>query len=447
MRSTTDDDLRPKAGSEALAARTSRRAALRLAGALASLGAVAGPRGAVRAAMGPDDKFDLVVKGAEVIDPANKLRGIRDIGIRHGRIESVAEAIDATRAQRVLAVPGKLVVPGLIDLHAHVYPYGSAIGIAPDELHRRQGTTTAVSAGDGGANNFAGFRRLIVASSRTRLFAFVHIANHGLAGFPVPELYNIDFANVELAARTLAENSDIALGIKVRMSENVVARHGLEPLKRAIRACEMAGSGRVMSHIGGVESVELMTAILDLLRPGDILTHCYSGAPNLNGQFTNIVQGGKLLPAALAAKQRGVLFDVGHGGGSFDYTVAEPAIAQGAGPDVISSDIHVHSGNTPGMPYLTWVMSKFLGLGFAIDDVVAMATVRPAAVIDRIKGLGTLGVGAPADITVLDRVEGPVEFVDTRNNRRTGSVHLLPVTTVVGGIVDGRPYAAPFAPR
>ena len=163
----------------------------------------------------------------------------------------------------------------------------------------------------------------------------------------------------------MAENADIVIGIKVRMSENVIARHGLEPLKRAVQACEKAGTGaKVMCHIGGVETPALMSEILNTLRAGDVLTHCYSGAPNVGGQFTNIVQGGKLLTAALAAKQRGVVFDIGHGGGSFDYTVAEAAIQQGCPPDVISSDIHVFSGNTPGMPYLTWVMSKFLNMGF-----------------------------------------------------------------------------------
>src|SRR5262249_2331670 len=212
--------------------------------------------------------------------------------------------------------------------------------------------------------NFAAFRRHIMAQTRTRLYAFVHIANVGLAPFPVPELYNIDFAQVDAAAKTVAENSEVAIGVKVRMSENVIAKNGIEPLKRAIQACQSAGGGaKVMCHIGGVESPKLMSDILDLLRPGDILTHCYSGAPNLAGAFTNIVQDGKMLPAALEAKRRGVMFDVGHGGGSFDYTVAEVAIPAGAVPDTISSDIHVFSGNTPGMPYLTWVMSKFLNMG------------------------------------------------------------------------------------
>jgi dihydroorotase len=202
-----------------------------------------------------------------------------------------------------------------------------------------------------------------------------------------------------------------------------------------------------MCHIGGVESRQLMAQILDLLRPGDVLTHAYSGAPNIGGDFTNIVQDGKLLPAALAAKQRGVIFDVGHGGGSFDYTVAEAAIQQGCPPDTISSDIHVFSGNTPGMPYLTWVMSKFLAMGFSLEQVVSMATAAPAKVIARNPKLGTLQVGAPGDVSVLDVVEGPVSFVDTRNNTRTGQRHLRPVHTVAAGVPFGRPYNSPFAVR
>jgi len=404
--------------------------------------------GSARAAIGPDDKFDLVIKGGDVLDPSQSLRGKRDIGMRYGLIEAVEADIPAERALRVLDASGKLVTPGLIDLHCHVFPYGSAIGIPADELVPHQCTTTCVSAGDAGANNFAAFRRYVVAQTRTRLYAFVHIANIGLAGFPVPELYNINYARVDEAARAVAENADLVLGIKVRMSENVIAKNGLEPLQRAITACEKAGTGtRVMCHIGGVETSELMSQILDLLRPGDILTHAYTGAPNIGGAFTNIVQDGRLLPAALAAKRRGVLFDVGHGGGSFDYTVAEPAIAQGCPPDTISSDIHVFSGNTPGMPYLTWVMSKFMGLCFTLEQVVAMATVNPAKVINRMPKLGTLQVGAPGDVAIMELVEGEVSFVDTRNNTRTGRAYLKPVQTVTAGIPFGRPYNAPFTVR
>ena len=174
--------------------------------------------GSARAAMAPDDKFDLLIKGGDALDPSQSLRGKRDIGIRYGVIEAVEADIPASRALRVLDATGKLVTPGLVDLHCHVFPYGSAIGIPADELVAHQCTTTCVSAGDAGANNFAAFRRYVVAQTRTRLYAFVHIANMGLAPFPVAELYNIDFAQVDTAAKAVGDNADIVLGVKVRMS-------------------------------------------------------------------------------------------------------------------------------------------------------------------------------------------------------------------------------------
>ena len=401
-----------------------------------------------RGAMGPNDKYDLLIKGGELLDPSQGPRMKRDIGIRHGKIETLAPDIPAARGFRMLDASGKIVIPGLVDLHAHTYPYGSAIGIPADELIQFQGTTTMVSAGDAGANNFAALRRYIVAQSRTRLYAFVHIANIGLTGFPEPELYHLGFAQPESAARTVAENADMVIGIKVRMSENVINQAGIEPLKRAIRGCEIAGGGaRVMCHIGGVATPSLMAEILDMLRPGDILTHCFSGATNLAGKFTNIVLDGKLLPEATAAKKRGVIFDIGHGGGSFDFTIAEAAMQQGILPDTISSDIHVFSGNSPGMPYLTWVMSKFMALGFSLEQVITMATTVPAGIINRMPKLGTLQVGAPADATLIEVVQGPVEFLDTRDNKRSGKAYIKPVQTVLGGVPFGRPYGSPFSVR
>ena len=197
---------------------TARRQFLKAGTSLAVLGAL--PR-AVLAAMGPNDKFDLLVRNANVLDPSQRLSGRRDIGIRYGLVEEIAPTIAAERGARVLDVGGRLVTPGLIDLHCHTYPYGSAIGIPADELVAHQCTTTVVSAGDAGANNFAAYRRFVVPASRTRQYAFVHIAVAGLAGFPVPELYNIDYALPEAAARAVAENADMVLGVKVRMSENV----------------------------------------------------------------------------------------------------------------------------------------------------------------------------------------------------------------------------------
>jgi dihydroorotase len=385
----------------------------------------------------PGQKYDLLIKGGEVLDPSQGLRGKRDIAIHNGRIAAVEADIAADQATQVLSASGHLVLPGLVDLHAHVFPLASGLGLPADELVPQSATTTYVSAGDAGANNFGGFRHWVIGQARSRIFAFVHIANIGLAGYPVGEMFNIDFAIVEQAAKTVAENADVVLGVKVRESLNVVGDNGLEPLRRAIAAAEMAGTGaRVMCHIGGAPGD--LSDLLDMLRPGDVLTHTYSGAGN------NTVQDGKVLPAALEAKARGVLFDVGHGGGSFAYAVAEPAIAQGLTPDTISSDVHAVSINTPGMPYLPWVMSKFLNLGFTLEQVVAMATMNPARVIGRIDGLGTLRVSAPGDVSVVDLVDGPVTFVDTLNQQRTGKRFIRPFDTVRAGRPFSRPYPQPF---
>jgi len=412
---------------------TSRREMLLACGSLAALAAGGG-----RVAWSQQAEFDLVIKGGEVIDPSQNLRALRDVGIRHGVITALEEAIADDRADRVLDASGQIVTAGLVDMHAHVFPYGSAIGIPADELAPLTCTTTAVSAGDAGANNFAALKRLIAAPARTRIYGFVHIANFGLAGFPVGEMFNIDHADIEACAETVASNPDFCLGVKVRESLNVVGENGLEPLRRAIQAAEMAGTGApVMCHIGGAPGD--LSELLGMLRPGDILTHCFSGAGN------NIVQDGKLLPAALEAQGRGVRFDVGHGGGSFDFTVAEPAMDQGLIPDHISSDIHVFSGNSPGRPYLPWVMSKFLQMGMSLEDVIARATINPATAIDREPKLGTLQLGAPGDVAVMALVEGPVILEDTMTNQREGTVYLQPVSTVRGGVPFGRPYNAPFS--
>ena len=390
-------------------------------------------------AFAQSDRFDLVIKGGEVLDASQKLRARRDVGIKNAVIAALEPDIADSRAKQLLDARGKLVLPGLVDMHAHVYPGVSALGIPADELVPYTATTTYVSAGDAGANTFSAFKHYIVGQARSRIYAFVHISSIGLSGFPVGEMLNIDYADVDQAAKTLAENHEIVLGVKVRESLDVVGTNGLEPLKRAIQACERSGvrGARVMCHIGNAPGD--LGALLDTLRPGDILTHAYSGAGN------NTVQNGRLIAAALAAKKRGVIIDVGHGGGSFDYTVAEPAIQQGLAPDTIGSDIHAVSGNTPGMPYLPWVMSKFLNMGFSLEQVVAMATSAPAKIIGKIEKLGTLALGAPADVSILELVEGPVEFVDTRKNTRKGDKYLRPVATVRAGRPFGRPYPSPFS--
>lgn len=392
----------------------------------------------VKTGLGPEDKFDLIIKNGEVLDPSQSLRAKRDIGIKNAVITALEPKIPHHRNTQVIDANGKLLTPGLIDLHAHVYPQGSAIGLPADEIAPFTAATTYVSAGDAGANNFSAFKHYVIAQSRCRIFGFVHIAMMGLAGFPVGECLNIDYANVDLAARTMAENKDVLLGIKVRQSKKVVGVNGFEPLKRAIAAAERSGiNARVMVHIGDVPNT--LGELLDLLRPGDIVAHTYSGQGN------NIVQNGKVIPEAFEAKKRGVIMEVAHGGGSFDYTVAEPAIQQGLLPDCISSDLHGYSANTPGKPFMPWIMSKFWNMGFTLEQVVALATINPAKIIGKIEKLGTLQIGAPADISIFEIIEEQVKFVDTRNNFRSGNRHLKPVQTIRAGRPFGIPYPAPFS--
>ena len=354
------------------------------------------------AAFGPDDPYDLVIRGGEVLDPSQALRGRRDIGIRNAAIAAVEPEIAAARGTQVLDATGQLVLPGLVDFHAHVLP-GGGIGLSGDELVPYTGTTTYVSAGDAGVGSFAAFKHFGIAQSRTRILAFLHISSIGLSGFPVGEMLNIDHARVDAAAKMLAENPDVLLGIKVRETLDVVGNNGLEPLKRAIAAAERSGveGARVMCHIGNAPGN--LSELLDLLRPGDVLTHAYSGAGN------NTVVNGKVLDAALAAKRRGVLIDVGHGGGSFDYTVCEAALQQGFTPDIISSDVHAVSVNTPGKPFLPWVMSKFLNLGMPLEQVVSLGDGR-AGQGDR--------QGAQARHAAARRAGGPVAGRDRRRSGR-----------------------------
>src|SRR5262245_39133014 len=369
-----------------------RRSLLCSAGAAVAAAGLVEGAAARTAPFGPDDPYDLVVRGGEVLDPSQGLRGRRDIGIRNAMIAAVEPEIPAARGRQTLDASGQLVLPGLVDFHAHVL-HGGGLGLSGDELVPFTGTTTYVSAGDAGVGSFSAFKHFGIAQSRTRILAFLHISSIGLSGFPVGEMLNIDHARVDAAAKMLAENPDVLLGIKVRESLDVVGNNGLEPLKRAIAAAERSGveGARVMCHIGNAPGN--LSDLLDLLRPGDVLTHAYSGAGN------NTVVNGKVLAAALEAKKRGVLIDVGHGGGSFDYTVCEAALQQGFTPDIISSDIHSYSANSPGKPFLPWVMSKFLNLGLSLDEVVTLATAAPAKAIGRVAKLGTLLLGAPADLS------------------------------------------------
>ena len=380
--------------------------------------------------------FDTIIRGGHVIDPSQSLSGRRDIAIAGPRIAQIAERIEPTDSStKIINADGKVVAPGLIDLHTHVGSPDTPLGLAMDDLTAATGLTTCVSAGDVGAPDVETFLTSTVAPMNTRCFAFVHISNLGLQQFPAPEMQNMNDIAIDDVSAALAAHPDRLLGVKVRESRDIVGDNGLAPLRQAIAAAEQANqSARVMCHIGDVAGN--MADLLDLLRPGDIVTHCFSGLGN------NIVQAGKLLPAAREAQARGVIFDVGHGGGSFDFTVAQAAIEQGLRPDTLSSDLHQLSIETPGKPYLPWVMSKFLSLGFSLEDVIAMTTAVPGNIINRVPGMGTLQTDAPADITILDVVDESCTFWDTRNQSRTGERYLRPVTVLRAGSSQSFPPTA-----
>ena len=379
--------------------------------------------------------YDLVLRGGTVLDPAHALHARRDIAVADGKVASVEPVIPGEMAMQTLDVAGLLVTPGLVDMHAHVYVGVCPLVVPIDEVAPASGVTTVVSTGDAGAHTFAGFRRLIISQVRTRVYAFVHISTIGLAGWEVGEMVNLDYADPDKAARVVRENRDVCLGIKVRQGTQMVGAHGLEPLRRAISAAEMSDSP-VMVHIGAAPTP--LADILAMLRPGDIVTHCFTGTGRgiLDGE-------GRVTDDVRAARERGILFDVGHGMGSFDFTVGEAALEQGFPPDFISSDLHSGCVNGPTFDLPTTV-SKFLLMGMPLDEAIRLATSGPAAIIDREPGLGTLGVGAPGDIAVFGLDDTATIFTDAMGQQRTGSRGLVPRHTVTRGRLWGRPFPHPY---
>lgn len=394
--------------------------------------------------------YDVLLRGGEVLDPSQALRAPRDIAFAWGRVAAVAEpqTIDPATARVVIDATGHLVTPGLIDLHTHVYVGGSELVIPADEVCSVSGCTTVVDAGTAGANTMLGFRLLAQTHIRTRVYAFVHISGIGLAGHPHGESRDLLYLDPQLAARCLLSYRGFVLGVKVRQTAGLVGENGLQPLRRAVRAAELAEAVihehvPVMVHYGSAPAP--LSELLALLRPGDVMTHGFNG-----GRNGVLDDAGRIDPAALAARARGVLWDVGHGRGSFSYRVAAACAEQDFWPDSISTDLHSASVNAPVVDMPT-TMSKFLSLGMTLEQVVARSTVAPAQFINRALPapareplLGTLQVGAPGDAAVLALQHGEFPFRDSLGHTWTGPERLSPVYTILGGRPWGRPYPHPY---
>lgn len=368
-------------------------------------------------------RFDLVIRGGEVFDPDSMRIEAADIAISQGRVAAVDREIPEASAFRTIDASGLLVTPGWIDLHSHVFRGVTYWGIDAAKLGALTGVTTFVDAGSAGALTFGGFREFIVDPAPVRIYAFLNIAYIGLVA-PDYELANLAYCDTELFGRIASENRDIIVGAKVRMSTPTIGDNGLEPLRIATGAAT-ENDLPVMVHIGlapptGVD-------VLSLMRPGDVLTHCFTGHP------ARIVgEDGHILEAARRAWDAGVVMDIGHGSGSFSFATAEGLASDGLWPDVISTDVHQESINGPMFDLPTCV-SKFLALGMPLERALYSVTKRPAEVIGRDGELGTCRSGAPADIALFRRQRGDFPFYDITGSRRVGSEYLENVMTLVNG--------------
>jgi dihydroorotase len=366
----------------------------------------------------------MLIRGGTVVDPGQGWHGRREVRLDRDRIIELGDGLTPGPGEEVVEARDRLVLPGLVDLHVHVFWGASHYGIEPDPHCLGTGATTVVDAGSAGAHTFAAFRRYVIDVSATRIVPFLNIGATGMVSPDVGELEEVRHIDRAAALRTVEAHRDLIRGIKVRLSRDLVGSNARVALKTARETGEAARLP-IMVHVG--DTPISLTEILDELRPGDVITHCY------HGREEGILDGrGTVIAGARRAADRGVLFDVGHGKGSFSFQVARRALAQGFRPGTISSDLHVYNLHGPVFDLAT-TMSKFLYLGLSLDEVVAMTTRAPARVIGHDGRLGTLRPGAAGDVTLLAVQEGPVTFEDTAGERVEGTRQLVPAGAVRAG--------------
>lgn len=368
----------------------------------------------------------LHIAGGTVIDPASGLHARGDLRIEAGRIGAVGRDLPRDSDADVLDATDLLVVPGLVDLHVHVYPGVADLSVEADPTCLGRGATTVVDGGSAGANTFAGFRTLVTEPSRGRILAFLNISAMGQVDTHLGELHDLRFADPERAIAVAEANRDVIVGFKVRVSEMLAGPNGIAGLERALEAGTATGLP-VMVHIGGTSFG--LEEVVDRLRPGDVVTHSFTG-----WQPGGILDdGGRIVPGAAEARARGVQFDVGHGAGSFTWRVAEAALADGFRPDSISTDLHRFNIASP-VHDLATTMSKFLLLGLPLQEILAMVTMAPAETLGMTGLIGTLAVGSEADVTVLRIEEGRFDLVDSAGDVREARQRLVPVGVVRAGV-------------
>jgi dihydroorotase len=380
---------------------------------------------------------DLLIQGGQVLDPGQGLKGQFDIAVSQGKISQIAPHIDPREADRVVDVSGKVVAPGLIDLHAHVYAGVRTVGVnenclVPDLAGVQSGVTTLLDPGSGGCYNFSGFTRFLVPAARTRVFALVNIARNGLFG--MPEITQREDIDLEGTIKCVEQNKPTVLGVKLRMAGPVLDIFGIEAAKLAKRAARETGT-RLMVHIGDSREEKphanrlTQQLLAEVMEPGDIVTHLCTH--HMGGVMR---QDGTVIPELRDAMKAGVVLDPAHGRHNFKFDVARRQLDQGVIPDTISTDIGLTNWKAT-VHSMTETMSKFLAVGLSLEDVILRTTANPAKALGMADTLGALAVGREADVSVLDVVEGDWEFNDSSGARFQGARAIVPVVTIRAGEV------------
>jgi dihydroorotase len=373
-------------------------------------------------------QYDLLVTGGEVIDPGAGLRGIMDVAIAGGRIVAAAPSLPASQAKRSISAKGMLVMPGLVDLHAHVLVNGHDMGIHTDECCRGSGVTTLCDAGSTGSANFPALRGMLDAHVRTNVRAFVNLSAIGVTGVQRSgELAHFPYADPEGCARTINDNPDLAIGVKLRFGPGLVWEYSAEPVKLARRAAEMAGDVPMMMHI--TDSPVPLPELIAHMKPGDIVTHCYHGRNHgILGQKKQFV-----LKEVVEAQRAGIVFDCAHGRNHFSFRTLEKALDQGFLPDTISTDLTMRTATEGPVWDLPTTMTKLLHFGMPLDEVVRRSTAAPARIMGYEGTLGTLKPGANADLSIFELRDGNFEMRDSDGNVVTVKRRLLAQTTIKDG--------------
>ena len=371
--------------------------------------------------------YDLILRGGRVIDPSQKLDAVTDVAFAQGKVARIGPGLQADADTDIRDMSGAIVTPGLIDLHTHVYWGGTSLGIDAEDFCRRSGVTTAVDTGSAGPGNFAGFRKHVIEPSEVRILAYLHVSFAGIYAFSprvmVGESEELRLMAPVDAADVANANRDIIVGIKVRVGARASGRSGTVPLDIALQVAEEVGMP-VMAHID--EPPPSYEEVIARLRPGDVLTHAFRPYPN-----SPATAQGTVKQAVLDARRRGVLFDIGHGKGSFAFKTARAMLANGFLPDTISSDVHALCINGPAFDQVT-TMSKFLCLGMSLADVIAASTVNAAFALKRPE-LGSLKPGSVGDATILSIKDGRFDYVDVVGEHLTGDRRIVSDGVVIAG--------------